>query len=43
MPLASTKDELTNCQKNLVKLCIMNNLRYANRLQLQIWGDSKEE
>jgi 7-carboxy-7-deazaguanine synthase len=42
MPLADSRDELYVIQNNLVRLCIDNNLRYANRLQLQIW-DNKEE
>ncbi len=42
MPLATTRAELYECQKGIVKMCIDNNLRYANRLQLQIWDDSEE-
>ena len=42
MPLASTPEELYDIQKQLVQLCIKYNLRYANRLQLQIWGNGSE-
>jgi 7-carboxy-7-deazaguanine synthase len=43
MPLASSRNQLFKVQKNLVRLCIKNGLRYANRLQLQIWGRSYEK
>ncbi len=42
MPLASSMRQLSNIQKEVVKICIEKNLRYCNRLQLQIWGKSKE-
>jgi 7-carboxy-7-deazaguanine synthase len=43
MPLASSRNQLYKVQKNLARLCINNGFRYANRLQLQIWGRSCEE
>lgn len=43
MPLAATRSDLYKVQKNLVKLCIDHGLRYANRLQLQIWGGRSKE
>lgn len=42
MPLASSRRQLFNIQKEVVKMCIEKNLRYCNRLQLQIWGKNKE-
>lgn len=42
MPLAATRKELCRIQQNMVRLCMINGLRYANRLQLQIW-DGKSE
>lgn len=42
MPLASSRKQLYNIQKKIVKIGIENNLRYCNRLQLQIWGKGKE-
>lgn len=43
MPLASSRRELYRIQKKIVDLCIQKGYRYANRLQLQIWGKGKEE
>ncbi len=42
MPLADSRSDLYRIQRDLVRLCIDNGLRYANRLQLQIWGNKKE-
>ncbi len=42
MPLASSRKQLYISQKKIVKMCIENNWRYCNRLQLQIWGKGKE-
>jgi 7-carboxy-7-deazaguanine synthase len=42
MSLASSRKELYNTQKKIVNLCIKKGYRYANRLQLQIWGKNKE-
>lgn len=42
MPLADSRDELYAIQRDLVRLCISNNFRYANRLQLQIWDNDDE-
>ncbi len=42
MPLASSRKQLYNVQKNIVKLCVNKGYRYANRLQLQIWGIRSE-
>lgn len=42
MPLAASRSNLYKIQKNLARLCIKNGLRYANRLQLQIWGNKIE-
>ncbi len=43
MPLADTKDELERVQQDIVRKCVKNGFRYANRLQLQIWNNDKEE
>jgi 7-carboxy-7-deazaguanine synthase len=43
MPLASSRAQLYKVQKHIVRLCVENGLRYANRLQLQIWGRNSEE
>ena len=37
MPLSSSKKELEQIQKDIINLCISNNIRYGNRLQLQVW------
>lgn len=37
MPLSSSKKELEFIQKDIINLCILNNIRYGNRLQLQVW------
>lgn len=42
MPLASSRLQLFKVQKGIVDICIKRNLRYNNRLQLQIWGKGKE-
>ncbi len=42
MPLAGSKLELEKVQKGLVRKCVENGIRYANRLQLQIWDNSIE-
>jgi 7-carboxy-7-deazaguanine synthase len=42
MPLASSRRQLNKVQKKLVRLCVEKGYRYANRLQLQIWGARKE-
>lgn len=42
MPLAATREELVRIQRNMVRLCMKNGLRYANRLQLQIWDEEPE-
>ena len=42
MPLAATRQQLYEIQQELVRLCIKYNLRYMNRLQLQIWDVGKE-
>lgn len=43
MPLASSLAELTEIQKEIVRLCIKYRYRYANRLQLQIWDGGEED
>lgn len=42
MPLSSTYDEIKQREKLVIKLCIQNNYRYADRLQLQVWKDDEE-
>lgn len=42
MAESSTKKELEEKQLNIIRKCIKHNLRYANRLQLQIWDQDKE-
>ena len=42
MPLADCKEELERIQRNMVRKCVKYGFRYANRLQLQIWDNSKE-
>lgn len=42
MPLADSREQLYFVQKELIRLCVKNNLRYANRLQLQVWNNEKE-
>jgi len=42
MPLAASRRQLFSSQKNIARMCIEKNYRYANRLQLQIWGQNKE-
>lgn len=42
MPLASSRRQLFRIQKEIVAMCIERNWRYANRLQLQVWGQNKE-
>lgn len=42
MPLASTRKQLFNIQEKIVALCIQKGYRFANRLQLQIWGENNE-
>lgn len=41
MPLASTREELFEVQEEIINLCIKHGLRYANRLQLQVWDTQK--
>ncbi len=41
MPLASTKRQLFNIQKDIISACVKKGYRYANRLQLQVWGNRK--
>ena len=43
MPLADSKETLEHMQRGIVKRCVQNGMRYANRLQLQIWNNLKEE
>lgn len=43
MPLADTKETLERVQRGIVRKCVKNGFRYANRLQLQIWNNVKEE
>jgi 7-carboxy-7-deazaguanine synthase len=43
MPAASSRKELIGRQKKIIKLCLENNFRYANRLQLQVWGTKEEK
>lgn len=42
MPLADSREQLYLVQKDIIRLCVENNLRYANRLQLQVWDNKKE-
>ncbi|MEK4477179.1 7-carboxy-7-deazaguanine synthase QueE [Paenibacillus sp. FSL R7-0048] len=42
MPMAATIQELQRVQKKVLKMCIDHNMRYANRLQLQIWNNKSE-
>ena len=42
MPQAATIERLNEIQAEVARLCICNNLRYSNRLQLQIWGNENE-
>ncbi|MEK3875961.1 7-carboxy-7-deazaguanine synthase QueE [Paenibacillus sp. FSL H8-0122] len=42
MPMAATLKDLQLVQKKVLKLCIDYNMRYANRLQLQIWDNQSE-
>lgn len=42
MPLADSREQLYLVQKELIRLCVENNLRYANRLQLQVWNNKEE-
>lgn len=41
MPMSSSKKELELIQKDIINLCIRNNIRYGNRLQLQVWDVSE--
>lgn len=41
MTLCSTYNELIKIQQKVVDLCLKYNLRYGNRLQLQIWGNDE--
>ena len=42
MALSNSKNELDKIQKDIISLCIKYNLRYANRLQLQVWNNERE-
>lgn len=42
-PQAATKIELMEKQKLILKYCLKYNLRYGNRLQLQLWDDDNSE
>lgn len=42
MPQASSIEQLNEVQAEIVRLCILNNMRYANRLQLQVWRNENE-
>ncbi len=42
MPLANSREQLYLVQKAIIGFCIDNNLRYANRLQLQVWNNEEE-
>lgn len=42
MPQAASVEQLSEMQTEIVRLCILNNMRYANRLQLQVWGNENE-
>lgn len=37
MPQSSSKQDLEKKQKDIINLCIINGVRYGNRLQLQVW------
>ncbi len=43
MPQAASIEQLNKVQAEIVRLCILNNMRYANRLQLQIWRNDNEQ
>ncbi len=43
MPQAESIERLNQIQSEIVKLCILNDMRYANRLQLQIWRNENEQ
>lgn len=43
MPMAKTAAELEKIQLEIVELCVEFGLRYANRLQLQLWDDDRNE
>lgn len=42
MPQAASIEQLNKVQAEIVRLCILNNMRYANRLQLQVWRNENE-
>lgn len=42
MALSSNYAEIKDREKSVIKLCMKNNYRYADRLQLQIWRDEEE-
>lgn len=42
MPQAASVEQLNEMQAKIVRLCIINKMRYANRLQLQVWGNENE-
>lgn len=42
MPLASTLQELEKRRKNIIRICMSNNYRYCDRLQLSVWNNSEE-
>lgn len=41
MPLACNKTQLERSQKTVVDIAIKNNVRYSNRLHIQLWGSLK--
>lgn len=42
MALSSSKADLERVQKQVIRLCIQNNLRYTTRLQLHVWDGENE-
>ena len=42
MALSSSKFDLEQIQKQVIKLCIQNNYRYTTRLQLHVWDNEDE-
>lgn len=42
MALSSSKSDLEQIQKKVIRLCIQNDFRYTTRLQLHVWDNNDE-